>query len=167
MKTGVERPMADANAPLDAFDRGARADRGAVAISGRPAPENGASGPKSAPADLLEFLAGGSVRDVADSLGLSRGTVHNLRNGYWPKDARKILTAWDDYKTRGAVRVKNWFLRRVYAGGVVVHARRMYTGRSLSWRVGQTVAMARMDTGGLIAQTLDVPHEHLILREVA
>jgi len=167
MKTSAQEPMAGASGPLDVFDRGTSADRCAEAVSGSPATENGASGLKSAPGDLMGFLRGHSVREAAAALGLSRGTVHNLRRGVWPDDRRKILAAWRSYQAKHAVTGSSWFIRRVYADGVVRHARRAWSAHGLAWRVGQLVALSRTGDGELLAQTLELPAERLLLREVA
>lgn len=159
--------MSDDLPGLNNFDRGTSADRCAGAISGSPGPENGACGLKSAPADLLGFLLERPVGEAVDALGLARGTVHNLRKGYWPRDARKILAAWKSYQARRGVVESSWFVRRIYPGGVVRHARREWTDAGLAGRVGQMVALSRADDGALLAQTLELPAERLLLREVA
>jgi len=163
----MERPM-DGDLPgLNNFDRGTSADRAPVAIVASAAPAKRASGLKSAPPDLLGFLHERPVGEAAGALGLARGTVHNLRNGYWPRDPRKIISAWRVYQAKMGVVQSSWFMRRVYAGGVVRHARCEWTGAGLAGRTGQFLAVVRTRDGALLAQTLELPSERLLLREVA
>ncbi|MDO5623797.1 MAG: hypothetical protein Q4G71_03820 [Pseudomonadota bacterium] len=112
---------------------------------------------------MLAFACDGSVREAANALRLSLGTIHQLRAGYWPDDARRILRAWADYKGRTGRISSSWFLRRVRAGGCVLHAGREWTGVGLARRVGELVAVARMPGGELLAQTLEIPAERLPL----
>jgi hypothetical protein len=124
---------------------------------------NRASGLKTAPPELLEFACAGSVRDAAHALGLSVGTVHQLRAGYWPEDPRRILRKWSEYKGRTGRIASSWFLRRVRAGGVVAHAGCDWGGVGLAQRVGELVAVARSPDGGLLAQTLELPAQRIPL----
>ncbi|MBS0403373.1 MAG: hypothetical protein JSS18_12935, partial [Proteobacteria bacterium] len=43
-----------------------------------------------------------STAHVRLALGVGQSTVMRLRGGYWPKDARKLLAAWESYKGRTA-----------------------------------------------------------------
>lgn len=119
------------------------------------------------PPDLLNFVRAHSVRDAMAALGLAVGTVHRLRQGYWPSDPRKIVEAWSQYKAKRGMEVSSWFLRRVRAAGLVRHAGVDYTAPLLAARTGQLLAVARADDGGLLAQTLDMPAERLLLVPVA
>lgn len=151
------------NMPVDAFDAGS----GPAEASGNTCAGVEAvlpfCGPEIAAPGLLAFVSALSVRDAAQALGLSRGTVHELRKGYWPTDARKIVRAWSAYQGRAGVVASSWFLRRVRPGGVVRHADREYTAHQLTARTGQLLAVARAADGSLLAQTLDLPAERLPL----
>ncbi|MBS0401098.1 MAG: hypothetical protein JSS18_01235 [Proteobacteria bacterium] len=103
-----------------------------------------------------------TVTEVARALGMSRRTAHRLRDGYWPRDARGILAYWESFKGRSASQVSSWFLRRVYPGGVVLHAGGHWSAHGLAVRVGQQLAVARSD-GGLLAQTLELPAQRFEL----
>lgn len=120
-------------------------------------------GPGCAPADLLSFINSRSIGDTVRALGVARGTVHRLSCGYWPDDSRKIMHAWSAYKGRVGVITSSWFLRRVWAGGVVRHGGKAYTGQRLEARTGELLAVAREVSGGLLAQTLELPPERLPL----
>lgn len=119
----------------------------------------------SAPPDLQAFVRSKTVTEVARALGMSRRTAHRLREGYWPRDTRGILAYWDAYKGRSAQQKSRWFLRRVGANGQVRHAGQGYTCGSLAARTGQTLAVAR-STGGLLAQTLELPSQRFELTPV-
>ena len=121
------------------------------------APEKRLYGPASAPADLLNFVRAYAVRDAVAALGLAVGTVHRLRQGYWPADPRKIMEAWSQYKAKRGMEVSSWFLRRVRVGGLVRHAGADYSAPLLAARTGQMLAVARAADGGLLAQTLEMP----------
>ena len=149
-----------------ALGRGTAGDRVLGGTDAAAMAQKRASGPQSAPSDLLEFLGGLSLRDAARSLGLSKGTVSRLREGYWPTDARKLLASWQRYKGRHSVVASGWFLRKVYAGGQVRHAGHAYTAAGLAARTGQLLAVSRSADGGLLAQTLDFPAERLSLTQL-
>lgn len=151
------------NTSMDDLDGGRDAANGPGAICASLAPENGLNGLGCAPSELLDFLGAQSVRDAAQALGLARGTVHRLSQGYWPSDPRKIVQAWSAYKGRTAVVASSWFLRRVRPGGMVRHAGLDYTAPRLAARTGQLLAVARANDGGLLAQTLELPSERLPL----
>lgn len=125
-------------------------------------PSGRAYGPKTAPTDLLAFVRAGSVRDASRALGLSLGTTHRLREGYWPDDPRRIMRAWAAYKGGVGRVVSSWFLRRVAEGGCIRHAGRAWGGVGLALRVGELVAVARTPDG-LLAQTLELPAQRLPL----
>lgn len=126
----------------------------------------GSYGPRFAPPALLAFAQGQPARAAASALGLSVGTVHRLKQGYWPADSRWIMLAWEKYLARRSVVSSSWFLRRVRDGGLVRHAGAHYTSVQLSARTGQLLAVARNADGELIAQTLELPAERLSLRTV-
>ena len=148
------------------FDSGARAERAPGATSGRPSPLGRPSGPELPPADLLAYVRSTPQLEAARTLGLSKGTIHNLARGYWPADSRKLLAAWQRYKGRHSVVASGWFLRKVYAGGQVRHAGHAYTATGLAARTGQLLAVSRSADGGLLAQTLDLPAERLSLTQL-
>lgn len=153
----------DANMPLDAFDTGCCPDNGLSNTSAAVAPVGGLCGPAFAPDGLLDFVRAQSVRDAAAALGLSRGTVHELRKGYWPADPRKIVQAWSAYQGRAGMVGTSWFIRRVRAGGVVRHAGQDFTAHELAARTGRMLAVTRSNDGSLLAQTLELPAERLPL----
>jgi hypothetical protein len=128
-----------------------------------PGAPDGLYGPPAIPTDLLVFLRGTPTRQAAVDLGLAKGTIHRLSHGYWPDDPRKIMRAWSAYKAARGVVASGWFLRRVYPGGVIRHARHQYTAAVLPARVGQLLAVSCAAGGGLLAQTLDLPAERLAL----
>lgn len=117
---------------------------------------------QSAPADLLAFVQGQSNAEASRALGLARGTVHRLRHGYWPEDARYIEQAWSVYQARTGRIASNWFLRRV-RGESVTHAGQKWSAPGLALRSGQLLAVARGADGSLLAQTLELPAERLHL----
>lgn len=117
------------------------------------------------PPDLLAFAHTASVSDVAKVLYTSRRTAYRLRQGYWPADARGLLAAWDSYKGRIAQRQSGWMLRRVEQGGSVRHARKIWVAPALAVCTGQTVAIARINTTRLLAQTLDLPTQRFELQQ--
>ena len=98
------------------------------------APEKRLYGPASAPSDLLNFVRAYAVRDAVAALGLAVGTVHRLRQGYWPADPRKSMEAWSQYKAKRGMEVSSWFLRRVRVGGLVRHAGADYSAPLLAAR---------------------------------
>ena len=114
------------------------------------------------PADLAGFMKQTAVRGVAEALGVSYRQAQRMSVGYWPSDARAILRAWDAYKGRSASQISHWFLRRVHPGGVVLHADGRWSANGLVARVGQQLAVAR-GTGGLLAQTLELPPQRFEL----
>lgn len=116
----------------------------------------------SPPVDLLGFVLETPTREVVRVLGLSKGTVHNLRSGYWPADARKIMQAWDAYKGRSLQRATSWFVRRVQADGVH-HSGKVYASPQLAGRTGELLAVARAADGTLIAQALELPADRFTL----
>lgn len=129
-------------------------------------PVCGLAGPISPPADLLAFVRSQPVRHAAAALGLARGQIYRIVNGYWPGDPRRTLAAWDAYRGRTDAPGSSWFLRRVLPGGVVRHARSLYTSASLAYRVGTLVAVARVAGGGLLVQTLELPAQRFVLSRV-
>lgn len=167
MKTEMERSMANESPALDVLDRGASAERTAGGTSGSPAAKNRATGRKSAPPELLAFVRLESVTTAAGALGLTRQTIYRLREGYWPRNADKIMAAWRTCQGELADRASRWVMRRVYPGGMVLHARRWWTADGLAGRTDQSLALARTSEGQLLAQTLELPPERLLLREVA
>ena len=144
--------------------RGTRAAKGLGGTSARVGSVNAPVARKGAPADLVAFLHAKTVTEVAAALETSRKTAYRLRHGYWPDDARRILSAWQAYKGRADAQ-GGWFLRRVHAGGVVRHAGREWAAHGLSACAGRTVAVART-ADGLLAQTLDMPPERMALAPV-
>lgn len=145
------------------FDRGLRVDRDEAATSIPVQTEKPASGLKSPPADLMRFVQEGSVRDVAASLRLSLGAVHQLRHGYWPEDSRRLLRAWSEYKGRTGRAASSWFMRRVRSDGCIAHRGQAWTGIGLGKFVGELVAVACMPDGALLAQTLTLPAQRMPL----
>jgi len=149
------------------FDGGTGRAGGQGSTSVTAPPSARPSGPQSAPSDLLHFVRGLSKAAAARALGLSCGTIHNLRHGYWPADPRFITRAWECYRERHGLTVSSsWFLRRVRPGGAVRHAGRDYTATGLAARTGQLLAVARDAEGGLLAQTLELPAQRLPLAAV-
>jgi hypothetical protein len=116
---------------------------------------------------LLAFVRSLPVSDAVRALGLAAGTISRLRHGYWPSDSRKIIKAWERYRAQRGVVASSWFMRRVRPGGVVCHAGRHYTALQLAARTGELLAVARAADGGLLAQTLNLPAERLLLAPVA
>jgi hypothetical protein len=159
----LSRPVAAAHASMGDFDPGTRAERARGATSGAAAAPKRASGPDSAPADLLAYICTAPQLEAVRTLGLSKGTIHNLARGYWPSDSRKIMRAWQRYKGSHGVVASGWFLRKVYAGGLVRHAGQAYTATGLAARSGQLLAVSRAADGGLLAQTLDLPAQRVSL----
>ena len=153
------------NASMNDLDRAASAACGVVSTSASPKGSERSYGPESMPADLLEFVRAQSVRDAANALRLSLGTVHRLVKGYWPQDPRKIVQAWTAYKGRAGRLASSWFLRRVRAGGMVSHAGLQWTAPGLATRSGELLAVARAEDGALLAQTLELPAERLQLAQ--
>ena len=151
---------------MNDLDRPASRANGAVSTCASPSGSDRSYGPDSMPADLLEFVRAQSVRDAANALRLSLGTVHRLVKGYWPADPRKILQAWTAHKGRAGRIASSWFLRRVRTGGMVSHAGQQWSAPGLATRTGQLLAVARADDGALLAQTLDLPAERLQLAQV-
>lgn len=166
-KNGTSRAPRTSRPPkpqiLGELGRGLGVERGQVGTDAAPRPQKRASGPISAPPDLLEFVGGLPEREAARVLGLSKGSVGRLRQGYWPDDPRKVLQAWERYKASRGVVASGWFLRRVYLGGLVRHAGQAYTATGLAARTGQLLAVSRATDGGLLAQTLDLPAERMSL----
>ena len=155
--------MMAANVPLDTFDAGCGPGNAPGDTCAGVTPVAGLCGPAFAPQDLLNFVRAQSVRDAAQDLGLSRGTVHELRKGYWPADPRKILQAWGRHKASRSVVGSSWFMRRVRPGGLVRHAGADFTAPRLAARTGAFLAVTRTADGSLLAQTLDLPAERLPL----
>ncbi len=150
------------NASMNDLDRGSSAATGLVSTSASVCPKNSSAGLQSAPTELLDFLRGQSNAQACRALGIAHGTVHRLRNGYWPEDDRRILQAWNDYKARTGRISSNWFLRRV-RDGLISHAGQQWSAPGLSLRSGQLLAVARGTDGNLLAQTLELPAERLHL----
>lgn len=169
-KNGSVRPKPVAPSPTRqicaALGRGYSRDLVLGATHAAPTSKKRATAPESAPADLMAFVAALSEREGARALGLSRGSVGRLRQGYWPDDPRKLLTAWQRYKARQARAVGGWFLRKVYPGGLVRHAGHTYTATGLAAHTGQLLAVTRAADGGLLAQTLNLPAERIALAPV-
>lgn len=158
------QPAASAN--LGDLGRGCGRDRGRGATHAAPGQKKRATAPESAPADLMAFVATLSEREGARVLGLSKGSVGRLRQGYWPDDSRKIARAWERYKGAHGVAASGWFIRRVYPGGLVRHAGHAYTATGLAAHTGQLLAVTRAAGGGLLAQTLNLPAERIALSPV-
>lgn len=150
-------------ARMNTFDRPWRACSEAAATAGAAACENAASAPKTPPAEFVQFVHAGSVREAAGLLRLSPGLVYRLRQGYWPVDPRRILRAWADYKGRAGRIESSWFLRRVRSDGCLLHAGRAWSGPGLAQRAGCLVAVARVGGGALLAQTLELPAQRIAL----
>lgn len=159
----IEGPLLCADAAMNDLDAGCRRSDGMGGISAASGSDIASCGLLQPPAELAEFVRNSSVRDAVQALQLAQGTVHRLRNGYWPSDARKILRAWEAYKGRTGATAKRWVLRCVYPGGVVRQGRHVYTAQQLGVRVGELVAVARSVDGGLIAQPLELPLERFAL----
>ena len=157
--------MDTAVAAVNILDRAPSAANAVGGTHASPAPKNRSNALESAPADLMHFLRETSVGDVARDLGLTRGTVYRLRDGYWPADPSKFLQAWGRYKASRSIVDSSWFLRRVRAGGLVRHAGLDFTAPSLPARVGQMLAVARAADGSLLAQTLELPAERIALTQ--
>lgn len=155
--------LATKAARMNVFDRGCCAPNRQTATPIPAAPEKPASAPKTPPADFMQFVCEGSVRDAAKLLRLSPGMVHQLRHGYWPDDPRRILRAWADYRARAGRIESSWFLRRVRSDGRLLHAGRAWSGVGLAQRAGELVAVARMPDGALLAQTLELPAQRIAL----
>ncbi len=161
LRSGALEAFVDAS--MNDFDAPCRAASAQVGTLGAVSAQKPVCGPKMPPPELIEFASAGSVRQAAGALGLSLGTVHQLRAGYWPDDPRRILRAWSDYRGRTGRIASSWFLRRVRVGGVVAHAGLQWSGIGLTQRVGELVAVARMPGGALLAQTLEMPAQRLPL----
>lgn len=155
--------MMAAFAAGDGLDGDCGAPNGLGAACASPAHEKRLHGPANAPMDLLNFVRERSMGEVTRALGMAHGTVHRLRHGYWPSDPRKIMQAWGRYKGRRSIVASSWFLRRVRAGGTVRHAGIDYTAPRLAARTGQMLAVARGADGCLLAQTLELPAERMLL----
>lgn len=138
------------------LERGTSPAAAPAGTSPCPKGENALQAVCGARAELLGFVLRNSTAHVRLALGVGQSTVMRLRGGYWPNDARKLVAAWESYKGRTASQQSRWFLRRVQAGGAVVHAGQAWGSPGLAGRVGETIACAR-STGGLLAQTLELP----------
>lgn len=134
--------------------------------SASPVASGASEAPKSQPADLTAFVKNNTVRDVALALKISRATVYRLQDGYWPADSRALLAVWEAYKGRTAQQQGSWFVRRVYAGGLVRHAGLSWTAPGLAVRTGELLAVARTVDGNLLVQTLDLPAERITLQRL-
>lgn len=154
--------MQTAKVAMDAFDMDCGPGEASVDTSAATFGFEAASGPISAPADLLAFVKVRPVREAATCLNLSRGTVHNLQKGYWPADPRKIMQGWDAYKGRSVQRATSWFIRRVAPDGLR-HGGKLYAAPQLAGRAGELLAVARAANGGLLAQSLELPAERFTL----
>ena len=141
--------------------RGTRAANRMGGISARPAAQNAPEARFACPPDLSAFMASSSVSQIVQALGVGRGTANHLQHGRWPRDTRRILSAWQTYKGQAECQ-SGWFLRRVHELGVIRHASREWTSHDLDTHVGQTVAVART-ADGLLAQTLEMPPKRLAL----
>lgn len=146
-----------ADASLGVLDRPVGAFDDAPAATPLSRPAKRPSGPSSVPADLRAFVLAQRPAEAARLLGVARGTVYRLRDGYWPADSRALVTAWAEYRGRAAALSSRWFLRRVLPGGQVRHGGAAYAAHHLLPRVGQLVAVARETGGGLLAQSLELP----------
>lgn len=158
-------PNADAAQTVHSAPRCGRTPQGGTSAA-KPAPR-APEGRVCAPPDLAAFLVASTTSEVARALQVSRGTAHRLTNGYWPADARALVAAWDAYRGRSASQRSDWFLRRVYPGGLVRHAGKQWSAPSLDQRIGQTLAVARADGEVLLAQTLEMPPRRLSLSPVS
>ena len=152
-----------ANTSMNDLDTPAGCDRGAVSTSASPAAQNRFYGPQSIPVDLMDFICAQPVRDAAQALRLSPGTVYRLKQGYWPVDPRKIIQGWNAHKGRSGRIASSWFMRRVRTGGLVSHAGKQWTAPGLATRMGELLAVARSVDGSLLAQTLELPAVRLHL----
>lgn len=152
-------------APGNDLDRAGCAQNGVEATTPYASAKNRLYGPQSAPPELQHFVREQSVGDAALALGLARGTVHRLRQGYWPEDSRKLVQAWGRYQGQRGIVQSSWFLRRVRSGGVIRHAGLDYAAPGLAARTGQLLAVARAADGSLLAQTLELPAERLPLTQ--
>lgn len=160
-----DRQVANADAVKSVHLCSSSPGAGWVDTSAATCPAKALIGPLCAPPDLMAFVKVHPVREAAKCLNLSRGTVHNLQKGYWPTDPRKILLGWDAYKGRTVARVTSWFIRRVSADGLR-HGGKLYAATQLAGRVGETLAVARVADGVLLAQSLELPAERFTLVKV-
>lgn len=150
------------NKPGTDLEAGTRPAKRRAGMSHRPREENALQGRFGMPGDLAAFVRESSTTDVRQALGVGQSTVMRLRAGYWPQDARKLLAAWEAHKGRSAQQRSGWFLRRVYPGGVVLHAGGRWSVHGLAVRVGQQLAVAR-SSAGLLVQTLELPSQRFEL----
>ena len=146
-----------ADAALPVLPRPTGAERRSGGATPAPRPSNRSKGLKSAPAELLCFVRSESPSVAARKLGVSRRTVNRIAAGYWPSNDAELLRAWAVCEGVAAGRKTRWFLRKVHPGGLVRHSPLVYTGHGLDARVGELVAVARTEGGGLVAQTLEQP----------
>ena len=144
-------------------------DQGSGSTSGTPTPKNASTtridqvaDSQDVPHELMTFVKACSVTEAAVLLGVARPTIYRLRNGYWPRDDRRLRQAWSRFKGREQ-RATAWFLRRV-RGGAVQHAGQRFLARDLAGRDGELVALARASDGGLIGVALDAPSSRFALR---
>ncbi len=147
------------------LERGASPAAAPVGTSPCPKGENALQAVCGARAELLGFVLRNSTAHVRLALGVGQSTVMRLRGGYWPNDARKLVAAWESYKGRTASQQSRWFLRRVQAGGAVVHAGQAWGSPGLADRVGETLACAR-SSAGLLVQTLELPSQRFELAQI-
>lgn len=154
-----------ADTPMNDLEGAACGALGAMGTCASPGAANRTYGPDSVPDDLLEFVRAQPVRDAANALRLSMGTIYRLAKGYWPADSRKIVQAWSEHKGRVGRIASSWFLRRIRAGGLVSHAGQQWTAPGLATRTGELLAMARAEDGTLLAQTLELPAQRLQLQQ--
>ena len=157
--------LQNANAVQIVFSGGTSAANGGGSTCARVEPSNAPQALFSQPVDLAAFAAAKPVREVAAALKISRATAYRLAEGYWPRDSRALLDAWETYKGRCAHQTSGWFLRRVHPGGVVLHAGYRWSAHGLAVRVGQQLAVAR-STDGLLAHTLDQPAQRFELSPI-
>lgn len=150
------------NASMNDLDGPACAAPALSSTSASTVHKNAPAAQQFAPADLLDFVQGQSTAEASRALGLAKGTVHRLRHGYWPDDARYIEQAWSAYQARTGRIASNWFLRRV-RDGHISHAGQQWSAPGLALRSGQLLAVARGGDGSLLAQTLELPAERLHL----
>lgn len=155
--------MTSMNTVCTDLHRGTRRAAGGGNTSGAAPRKNELQPPKYCPPDLLAFVRCKTLTESVAALGLDRAQINRLRKGYWPRDPRRTLAAWDGWRKASHSCVTNWLLRRVRSSGVVCWGSRCYGAAALAWREGQLVACARMEDGSLAAQSLDAPVERLVL----
>lgn len=119
------------------------------------------------PPDLREFLRNRSVTEIAELLSLGKGTASRIRRGIYPHAPHRLIERWESVRAKGAVPVGAWSLRRVMADATVHEAvlwgGALYSGAGLVGLRGHQVAVVATADGGLLAQTLELPPQRLLL----